>query len=114
MKLPLTCLTLGLLATPVFAVVNIDWVDVGHAGNAADPATGSLYGAVAYAYKIGQYEVTNAQYTEFLNAVDPTGANANGIYNSSMGSNAAAVSPTLQARPTARNTPSAPAWATSR
>jgi formylglycine-generating enzyme required for sulfatase activity len=88
MKLPLVSLTLGLLATPVFAVVNIDWVDVGHAGNAADPSTGSLYGAVAYAYKIGKYEVTNAQYTEFLNAVDPTGANANGIYNSSMGSNA--------------------------
>jgi formylglycine-generating enzyme required for sulfatase activity len=88
MKLPLVSLTLSLLATPAFAVVNIDWVDVGHAGNAADPSTGSLYGAVAYAYKIGQYEVTNAQYTAFLNAVDPSGANANGIYNTSMGSNA--------------------------
>jgi formylglycine-generating enzyme required for sulfatase activity len=43
---------------------------------------------VAYAYKIGKYEVTNAQYTAFLNAVDPSGANASGIYNSSMGSNA--------------------------
>jgi formylglycine-generating enzyme required for sulfatase activity len=79
---------IAVLSTPAFAVVNIDWVDVGHAGNAADPATGSLYGAVAYAYKIGKYEVTNAQYTAFLNAVDPTGANANGIYNSNMGSNA--------------------------
>jgi formylglycine-generating enzyme required for sulfatase activity len=87
MKLPILPV-LALLATPAFAVVNIEWVDVGHAGNAADTATGSLYGAVAYAYKIGKYEVTNAQYTEFLNAVDPTGANANGIYNSSMGSDA--------------------------
>jgi formylglycine-generating enzyme required for sulfatase activity len=43
---------------------------------------------VAYAYKIGKYEVTNAQYTAFLNAVDPSGANASGIYNSRMGSNA--------------------------
>ena len=55
--------------------------------NAADLDTGSLYGAVAYAYQIGKYEVTNAQYGAFLNAVDPTGTNANGVYNSCMGSN---------------------------
>jgi hypothetical protein len=36
MKLPLVSLTLGLLATPAFAVVNIDWVDVGHINNPAD------------------------------------------------------------------------------
>jgi sulfatase modifying factor 1 len=76
------------LVTPALAVVNIDYVPVGNAGNAADTTfdpTG--YGAVAYAYKIGKYEVTNAQYTDFLNAADPTGANANGIYNSNMGGN---------------------------
>jgi formylglycine-generating enzyme len=93
MKLPTPPIRLAVLAgialcTPVYAVVTIDYVPVGHAGNAADPATGSLYGAVAYDYKIGQYEVTNAQYTSFLNAVDPSGANANGIYNTNMGSNA--------------------------
>jgi len=38
-------------------------------------------------YQIGKYEVTSAQYGAFLNAVDPTGTNANGVYNSSMGSN---------------------------
>jgi formylglycine-generating enzyme required for sulfatase activity len=43
---------------------------------------------VAYAYQIGKYEVTNAQYGAFLNAVDPGGANANGVYNTLMGSNA--------------------------
>ncbi len=69
-------------------MINIDYVSVGHAENAAYNSTGSLYGAVAYAYQIGKYEVTNAQYTAFLNAADPTGANANGIYNSSMGRNA--------------------------
>jgi formylglycine-generating enzyme required for sulfatase activity len=74
------------LSLPASAVVDIEWVNVGHAGNPADPATGSLYGAVAYHYKIGRYEVTNAQYNAFLNAVDPTGANPNGIYNSNMGS----------------------------
>lgn len=90
MKLPTTCIRLAVLAgialsTPAFAVVTIDYVPVGNAGNAADPATGGLYGAVAYAYQIGKYEVTNGQYTAFLNAVDPTGANANGIYNIDMG-----------------------------
>jgi formylglycine-generating enzyme required for sulfatase activity len=94
MKLPIptTPLRLAVLAgislvTPAFAVINIDYVPVGHAGNAADNSTGSLYGAVAYAYQIGKYEVTNTQYTAFLNAADPTGANANGIYNTNMGSN---------------------------
>ena len=41
-------------------------VVVGNAGNAAD-STG--FGAVAYPYRIGMFEVTNAEYTEFLNAV---------------------------------------------
>jgi formylglycine-generating enzyme required for sulfatase activity len=76
------------LVTPAFASITMDWVNVGHAGNAADPGTGSLYGAVAYAYQIGKYEVSNAQYGAFLNAVDATGANANGVYNTNMGSNA--------------------------
>jgi sulfatase modifying factor 1 len=76
------------LITSASASVTIDYVSVGHAGNAADPASGSLYGAVAYAYQIGKYEVTNAQYGAFLNAADPSGANANGVYNSNMGSNA--------------------------
>ena len=74
------------LSTPAFAVVSIDYVTVGNAVNAADAATGSLYGAVGYEYQIGKYEVTNAQYTEFLNTADPSGANANGIYNGNMGS----------------------------
>ena len=66
------------------ASVTIAWVTVGDAGNSADPTTG--YGAVAYEYQIGKYEVTNAEYTAFLNAVDPEGANANDIYNTGMGS----------------------------
>jgi len=67
------------LISPAFAVVHIDYVSVGNAGNAADPATGSLYCAVSYAYKIGKYEVTNAQYGEFLNAKGAS--NSNGTYS---------------------------------
>ena len=73
------------LATPVFAVVNIDYVTVGNSGNAADPATGSLYGAVAYEYKIARNETTLSQYAEFLNATAAT--DPYGLYNTNMASN---------------------------
>lgn len=57
---------LAALHMQAFAIVSIDYVTVGNAGNAADPSTG--LGAVGYEYQIGKYEVTNAQYAEFLNA----------------------------------------------
>ena len=60
----------------------MDWVTVGNPGNAADSLTG--YGAVDHTYQIGKYEVTNAQYGEFLNAKGSS--NTNGIYNSDMAS----------------------------
>jgi formylglycine-generating enzyme required for sulfatase activity len=47
---------------------------VGNPGNGSDD-TG--FGSVPYVYRISKHEVTNAQYAEFLNAVDPMGANAN-------------------------------------
>lgn len=47
----------------------MDFVTVGNAGNAADA---SGYGAVAYEYRIGKYEVTNTQYVTFLNSVAQT------------------------------------------
>jgi formylglycine-generating enzyme required for sulfatase activity len=68
--------------TPAFGTVNIEYVTVGNAGNAADAATGSLYGAVSYAYRIARNETTNAQYAEFLNAVAKT--DTYGLYNTSM------------------------------
>lgn len=48
--------------------INIDFVNIGNAGNSADPTTGSLYGAVGYNYKIGKYEITNAQWNAFTSA----------------------------------------------
>jgi len=68
------------LSSPASAAT-FQWATVGNAGNAAD-TTG--FGAVPYAYRIATTEVTNAQYAEFLNAVDPTGTNSLGLYNSNM------------------------------
>ena len=70
------------LVTPAMAVVNIAYVPVGNAGNAADPATG--YGAVGYAYQIARNETTIGQYAEFLNAAARTDPYA--LYNPSMAS----------------------------
>ena len=72
------------LVTPVFAVVNIDYVTVGNGGNANDTATGSLYGAVAYAYQIAQNETTISQYAEFLNVKAQT--DTTGLYDTAMDS----------------------------
>src|SRR4051794_6654580 len=54
--------------------VQISWVTIGHPGN--DPDTDVMisdrtccYGAVPYTYRIAKYDVTNAQYAAFLNAV---------------------------------------------
>jgi hypothetical protein len=64
--------------------VTIAWSPVGNPGNAPDPATGSLYGAVGYSYNIGTYDVTNSQYVAFLNSNDPTGLSPLQLYNSGM------------------------------
>lgn len=71
-------------APALAASLAIDTVYVGNTGNLPDPLTGN--GAVNYGYYIGSTEVTNAQYANFLNAVDPAGSNPNAVYNSNMSS----------------------------
>jgi len=61
---------------------SVKMVTIGNPGNAPDPATGSLYGAVSYTYKMDAYDVTTAQYTQFLNAVAAT--DTYGLYDSYM------------------------------
>jgi formylglycine-generating enzyme required for sulfatase activity len=79
-NLPLgTCAIVAALITSASATVTMDWVSIGNANNAADTTS---YGAVDHAYKIGKYEVTNAQYGEFLNAKGQS--NSNSIYNDAM------------------------------
>lgn len=68
----------------------IEMVWVGYPGNAndpedADPSAAGIQnlGAEARDFKIGKYEVTNAQYAGFLNAVART--DPNGLYATEMG-----------------------------
>ena len=57
---------------------------MGNAGNAGDVQPQGTFGSVPYTYRIGKYEVTNAQYVDFLNHVDPTGTNELGLYDNLM------------------------------
>jgi formylglycine-generating enzyme required for sulfatase activity len=57
----------------------VPMVTVGDVGN---PNDGSGRGGVAYEFLIGTYEVTNAEYGEFLNAV--AAADPHGLYNPAM------------------------------
>ena len=65
--------------TPAVQPVVYELVDVLQPGNAADVTT---FGAVAYAYRIGKYEVTIADYTQFLNAIATT--DTHGLWNNAM------------------------------
>ncbi len=72
----------GLVSAAVCMAVSIETVSVGNPGNPGDPAHGG-FGAVGYPYHMGTYEVTAAQYTEFLNAVAAV-EDTYGLYNVNM------------------------------
>lgn len=78
-------LPMALLATALTCftahAVSFDWATVGDVGN-ADDTHGNGFGGVDYVYQISKHEVTNAQYTEFLNAV--AAADPNGLYSTDM------------------------------
>ena len=67
-------------AVTASAQVNLDFVNVGNAGNVADPLTGA--GSVSYSYGISAYDVTLSQYCTFLNSTCSAG-DQYGLYNSS-------------------------------
>ena len=61
--------------------IPIEWVTVGDAGNTPGFASGSNVGGVVDVYQMGRTEVTNAQYVEFLNAVDFNRTNKLELYD---------------------------------
>jgi formylglycine-generating enzyme required for sulfatase activity len=84
----LVCCSFLSLAAPA-AAVSIDLVAIGDPGNAGDttpatcgPGNSASCGDVASSFYMAKYEVTNAQYAEFLNAV--ADADTNSLYLTSM------------------------------
>jgi sulfatase modifying factor 1 len=65
----LTLLSLAICYMSIAQAVTIDMIPVGNVGNAGEVQFQGTFGGVSYNYRIGKTEVTNAQYTEFLNAV---------------------------------------------
>jgi len=69
----LLLLLFTLAASPAYAIVTFDFVEIGDIGNPADtrvmiPDGTTGYGSVNFRYKMAKHEVTNAQYVEFLNS----------------------------------------------
>jgi formylglycine-generating enzyme required for sulfatase activity len=66
---------------------SLQFVTVGDPGNVADTKVmsdgTSGYGSVSYTYQLGTFDVTSAQYTQFLNAVAKT--DTYGLYSTAMG-----------------------------
>lgn len=85
------CAVLFLAASGASAV-DIDWVNVGGQGNSCDVQAQGCFGGVSDAYRIGKYEVTNDQYTEFLNAV--ADADPNSLYDTNMGTGSGGIART--------------------
>jgi sulfatase modifying factor 1 len=87
---PFVLSVLFLLSVPCFSTITIPTVPVGDPGNVGELSGGGaggygpdrVCGAVGYAYNIGKYEVTAAQYTDFLNKVAVT--DTYWLYNTSM------------------------------
>jgi autotransporter-associated beta strand protein len=86
-------LAAGLARADVFSMPagqkSFEFVTVGDPGNAGEQSRlfsagdPTHYGAVGYSYQIGKYDVTTAQYCQFLNAVAKT--DTYGLYNPIMG-----------------------------
>lgn len=80
----IVCFSLALCCAATSHAVTFDWATVGNPGNPGDPQPQvGPFGSVGYTYRISKHEVTNAQYTEFLNAVAVT--DTNGLYHTQMG-----------------------------
>ncbi len=63
--------------------IGMDFVTIGNAGNAGDTGGTPGCGAVSYNYRIGKFEVTNAQWNAFTAAAGAPTGNPSNAYDSS-------------------------------
>jgi sulfatase modifying factor 1 len=80
--LALLCLGSLVQANVIDPAVNIETVTVVNAGNAGNALYYGTFGSVGYNYNIGKYEVTTAQYVNFLN--HKAQSDPYGLYNTNM------------------------------
>ena len=101
MRVSIILISFLFILSVVCQAVVIETVPVGDVGNQpdtevmSDGTTG--YGSVGYVYRMGKYEVTAGQYTEFLNAVaatDTYGLYHDGMWSHSYGCKIQRSSPT--------------------
>jgi formylglycine-generating enzyme required for sulfatase activity len=108
--LPMVASTaMSLLIAASASAVTMEWTPIRESGESpceTQAATvfyaGGCFGAVSYSYSIGNYEVNNAQYAEFLKrkgASDPLG-----LYNTFMGTSPTEGSRARAARETTPTT----------
>jgi formylglycine-generating enzyme len=83
-------LLVSMLVAPAALSSDIEWVTVGDPGNACDFQPQGCFGSVDSVYRVGKYEVTNAQYANFLNAVAKT--DPHDLYKGNQGSGKAGIS----------------------
>ena len=74
------------LAGPTIEPLPAGYIEVYDPGQgpAGNPADTNGFGNVTYQFWLSETEVTNGEYVEFLNAVDPQGLNALGLYDAQM------------------------------
>ncbi len=89
---PVLTAAAGLLlaASSAWAIIPIPTVPIGNAGNASETTVNGPRGGVAYDYSIATTEVTNEQYTAFLNAVAATDTNS--LYSTAMANSFGGIS----------------------
>ncbi len=83
-KQVLACMAVvSLLVASQTGAMEFEWAVIGDAGNEFDTNSDPErygYGSVNYEYRISKFEVTNAQYIEFLNAVGAAPDGSDGLY----------------------------------
>ena len=73
----------NVVSAEIIRGINMDFVTIGNPGNAADTGGTPGCGAVSYGYRIGKYEVTNAQWNAFTAAAGAPTGNPSYAYDNS-------------------------------